>query len=384
MARYFQVFHFRPKPKEPIAERVARILEATGEPGRGCSRLLFLLSDNPFGKVSAVDRIKKAYPAMAEFEYDGPISREMRHYPPFKALSNFCPPWTEHNPRHPPGSVAPATLLEVLRGVPRRFPLLGVSVTVDGVDWAGDGAGLASGPAADDYPPAPGFGRYLYPSVTLSHDTRLDFEAVVERSRAEARVQESVTAKLAAIGRITSELKRVRYEGSELAALDRCREKASRFEERFKARFHEWLVEEAALPAALQPASGAGTERPFSVKQSLRAAFGPLGYRYLASQSGQGGYTLQKRTLLNHKLRVFVDRGTWSRSLSCHFSFTGLEKAHTLELPAHPGQVVHSYPADGQEIVDAVIANWAATVVGLERDFVSELGEIYGADPEWA
>ena len=121
MARFFNVTYFRPRAKEPMAERVGRVLQATGEPGHGCSRLLFLLADDPHLKVSGVSRVLKAYPEMAEFLYDGPIGYEMRHYPPYKALSNFLPPWTEHNPSRPTGEIRAATLLQILTGVPRRI-----------------------------------------------------------------------------------------------------------------------------------------------------------------------------------------------------------------------------------------------------------------------
>ena len=53
-------------------------------------------------------------------------------------------------------------------------------------------------------------------------------------------------------------------------------------------------------------------------------------------------------------------------------------------LPAHAGQLAHSYPVDGQEIVDAAVANWAAMVPALERDLVAALEAIYLRDPDWA
>ena len=384
MARSFVVRYFRPKPKEPIADRLARVLAATGEPGHGCSRLLFLLTDEPNLKVSGVARILKAYPQMSEFLYDGPVGHEMKHYAPYRGLSNFGPPWTEHNPNRPTGVVPSETLMQILGGVPRRFPLLRVDVTVDGVDWTGDQLGLSAEPMLEEYPPSPGFGRYLYPSVTLTKDNHKDYHAVIELPAPGSPLPDTVLKKLAAIGRTTKEVRRVQYAGAELAAFERARSEATQFVEEFKARFDSWLVDAVSLPATLPPAVGAGTDRPFSVKKALLAAFHPLGYRYLANQSGDGGYALEKRTSCNHRLHLFVDRGSWSRALSCSFSFLGLEKSHTVKLPAHPGQLGHSYPADGQAQVDAVVSNWAAAVVGLERDFAEALARIYGPDPEWS
>ena len=139
-----------------------------------------------------------------------------------------------------------------------------------------------------------------------------------------------------------------------------------------------------SLPADLPPKVGGATDKPFSVKPPLVAAFRPLGYEYVAVQSGLGMCTMEKRTPARHRLHLHVDRGTWSRSLSCTFDFSALEAHHSLMLPAHAGQLAHSYPVDGQEIVDAAVANWAAMVPALERDLVAALEAIYLRDPDWA
>jgi hypothetical protein len=308
----------------------------------------------------------------------------MSHYPPFAALANFPPPWTEHNPEEPQGSLSTETLLEILDGMPRSFPFLSAAVTIDGVDWDGTGSGLAAGPAPDEHPPAPGFGRYLFPSITLSDNTRRNFEAVIEVSVDRPRPADSVVEKLIAIGRIASERRRVRYDGVELAEFLERRQRALAFVESFKAGLSDWLAAHVSLPADLPPAIGSASEEPFSVKPALLAAVGPLGYRYVAIQSGEGMSVLEKRTPARHRLQLAVDRGSWSRRLTCTFSFSAIETHHALELPVHVGQTVHGYPVEGQATVDAAVANWAAMLPAIERDFVGALTAIYRADPPWA
>jgi hypothetical protein len=104
----------------------------------------------------------------------------------------------------------------------------------------------------------------------------------------------------------------------------------------------------------------------------------------VAIQSGEGICVLEKRTPAHHRLQLAVDRGSWSRRLTCTFSFSAIEAHHALELPVHIGQTVHGYPVVGQATVDAAAANWAAMLPALERDFVGGLTAIYRADPAWA
>jgi hypothetical protein len=382
--RIFRIFHFKPKPSEAFLLRFQRALEATGEPGQGCRRILFLFSDRRIGKVSAVARVIKAYPEAAAFRYDVPAGKEFKDSPPYAAVGNFGPPWMQQNPNNPTGSIPLDTLSAILAGIPRRFPFGGAAITIDGVDWNDQPESLPVTAAADDYPPAAGLGRYLFPSVILNHDTRIFPQAVVEVSASMPHLSDAAKAKIAVIGHPAFEETRVRYEGAERERWLERRGRANSFVDAFKAEMRSWLRSRVILPTQLPRMERAGTDAPFSLKHVLRASFEPFGYRYMPRPSGQGVSELEKRTPSNHRLYLSIDRGTWSRFLTCAFTFSGIEARHSLDLPVHPDQRMSGYPADGQAVVDAVVANWAAIVRALETEFVPRLVAIYGADPEWA
>jgi hypothetical protein len=387
MTRYFRIVRFR-KKKEPIADLVARVLAATGEPGRGCSRVLFDLVDKPsqLAKVSAVSRAIRAYPQLRPFAYEGPVSPTRRDSPRYLALGNFAPPWDKYNPTATSATVSVATLIEVLRGIPKRFPFWRASITVDGVAWSTDLTGLSAAPAADDRPPVPGYGWYLYPSVTLNDNLATDFEAVVEVTHPERPLPPDVRARIEAIGRPDSELMRVRFEGAELASHLRTRAAASAFAEAFSAGYQRWLRTNVHLPEALPPEADASmpVTGPLSAKKSLTAALRPLGYRYHPGKSGYGGYHFEKRTPLNHHLIAEFDLAPIAKSLTGGFLFSGIEKRHAIKLPAYPEQTTDGYRVTNQRQIDMVVANWAAMVRALEVEFVPALEAIYGPDPAWA
>jgi hypothetical protein len=381
--RLFKIFHYKRKSKERLLQLFQRVLAVTGEPGRGCRGVLFLFSDNAGGKVSAVARVIKAHPEMAAFRYEGPVWPNSKDLPRYAALGNFGPPFMEHNPNQPTGTPPIATLVDILEGIPRRFPFRQAFITIDGVDWDDAGHLLSERAAPDKHPPAAGHGRYLFPCVMLNDDAHVFMQAVVELSPSNPRVSAVAKAKLDRIGAIGAETTRALYDGGEEGArfLEQ-HQRATAFVDRFKADLGSWLRSRVALPADLPPTNASGSDKPFSLKDILTKAFAPLGYQKVPRMSDQSVTVLDKRLPSNHRLELFVDRGTTSRALTCTFAFYGVEKTHSFDLPVHPDQR-GSYPADGQEVVNAVVGNWAAIVRALENDFVPELIRIYGADPDW-
>jgi hypothetical protein len=116
-----------------------------------------------------------------------------------------------------------------------------------------------------------------------------------------------------------------------------------------------------------------------SIKQLLKQGLGPLGYRYKASLSGQGGYTLQKHGPQNYILQFFADAspivGELCSSLSVHTLYAAFNVG--IQLPPYG----RNYPIN--EHLHDLIANVAFVVSLLEETFVREIQALFGPAPKW-
>lgn len=379
MPRFFRLFVYSSPPREPLADTFVRVLATVGRPGDGIARLLFYFEDGPVSSVSGVERIVRAFPPTARFRYEGPGESTV--------LGNFSPPWTGGHPDLPGDSpgLDPAVLEEILRGVPRRFPVWKAGVTFDGVDWPGTGEGLAAGPARGERDPvAPSDWRYLFSSVAIQRwHGHASCHAMVECPDPSARLDPVTTGKLARIGRVQRQDVRAGSTAEELAEHGRRKAEAEAIVQAFKAGLDGWLADRVSLPHPWPAARAGGVwDVRFSLKAPLVRQFRPMAYRSVPEPAGSGAFTLLKPTSRHHVLQLHVDRGTWGRFVSCQFRFVGLEITHAIDLPAAAGHVGQYRPCN-QEDVDRVAANWIAVVQGLERDLVPRLEAIYGDGPPW-
>ena len=145
------------------------------------------------------------------------------------------------------------------------------------------------------------------------------------------------------------------------------------------------MVARVGLPHELPPpkvieAAPAG-QPTGPMKTELRRAFAPLGYDCRAES---GAYTLRRRTRGNLTVEVYLDVGSWSRSLSGYFAVHGMGFTQRLPLPVSPaawggGQ----YPIDGPERWRQIVDNLAVSVAEYDRSFVPAIEAICGPIPDW-
>jgi hypothetical protein len=381
--RLFRTFHY-PVPRRELADRFARVLAAVGRPGQGVWRLLFFFSDSPLNSVSAMDRMVRAFPQAAPFLYQGLVGPPHHRPADARMLSNYPPPWTEHNPHSPEGSLAPEVLEEILRGIPRRFPVFDAGVIFDGVDWAGAGEGLAAGPAGTGREPVtPMDWGYLFPSVSIRKFRDVHATAVIACDDPSAPLDPVTRGKLEQIGRSRQQQVRAGFSPAELAEHLARKAEAERALAAFEAQAGAWLAERVRLPFEFPPERDLLlADVRFSLKDALGPVFGSRGYRHAPHLGDASVFILLKATSGHHVLELCASRGTWSRSISCQFRFAGLETLHTFNLPSGPERRFQYAPGDQEQVV-RVVANWGAVVDALERDLVPRLEAIYGADPPW-
>jgi hypothetical protein len=146
------------------------------------------------------------------------------------------------------------------------------------------------------------------------------------------------------------------------------------------------VVERAAPPHDLPPALEALQTVPIAAttgpkKPVLERAFKPMGY---ACTAGHGTFTLRRRTPGNLSVRIELDVGTWSKSLSGSFTVEGVGFAARVPLPiARRALDRMQYrigdAAHWQQLVD----NLAAIAAELDRTFVPAIEAAAGPSPAW-
>jgi hypothetical protein len=156
----------------------------------------------------------------------------------------------------------------------------------------------------------------------------------------------------------------------------------------YKSRLPE-IVERANLPHDLDDAQtergkihafGAGAATG-PKKPVLVRAFQPMGYD---CRSESGTYTLRRRTPGNLTVEIFLDVGTWSRSLTAFFSVNGFGFGARLGLPVSRHTIGRlQYPIGGGEHWQQIVDNLAALVAELDRTLVPAIEAASGPAPAW-
>jgi hypothetical protein len=366
--------------KEPLSVLLERIHAAFLASGLGEPSILFTLSDPPVpGAFSTIDRLLKKYPDFARFtgERSG-----IPNIPPIRQVSN--------RPDSPGAreSVPFSTLLAVAAGIPRSLPFHGVSI-----HFHSPGFGVQF-PLGNLAPIDPGV------MVTDSwwvngRDRGVSALTSVDADPAGTKLPplpERVAAVLAVCGKIKSTVQVPLAAGDAPTAPPQfarpspeVTQAVSEVIRDYNARLAE-VVERAAPPhdlpptlEALQSISFAATTGP--KKPVLVRAFKPMGYD---CQAERGTFTLRRRTPGNLTVEIYLDVGTWSKSLSARFTVKGVGFSARLRLPVSKralegGQYRIGDAAHWQKLVD----NMAAIVAELDRLFVPAIEAAAGPAPEW-
>ncbi len=143
-------------------------------------------------------------------------------------------------------------------------------------------------------------------------------------------------------------------------------------------------INRAALPHDLPPPSEALTAAALGQttgpkKPVLVRAFKPMGY---SCSGGSGTFTLRRLTGGNLTVEIYLDVGTWSRSIRAFFKVQGLGFKASLPLPVskHAGD---NYPIGNAERWQRIVENLAALVAEFDRSFVPAIEAAAGPSPEW-
>jgi hypothetical protein len=112
----------------PLLETIDDALQTHGVT---YEKLLFHLSDSPYAKTSACDRVVKKFPTLHSclLNYTDSSKDQIR------ALTNFGPDWKFGHSTSPVIDNSLTILKEVAAGIPRPFPFHHATFIFDSVQW---------------------------------------------------------------------------------------------------------------------------------------------------------------------------------------------------------------------------------------------------------
>src|SRR5579884_1944737 len=302
-----------------LVERVATAIAQSGSPDHPIS---FLFSNAMLGRQrSALDYLIKSYPVFEPF-------RSAIAFPTAGAsvITNVVP-----NGEIPEDSGIPfTTMLEVARGIPKRFPFGMATFAWRGVAALDLSASLPIADTAAGGMMGRILGRTGVPAITLlsgwgASKRSLDLTAVVRlhstnAARGKPDLPDATRFLLESLGkRKTDDVYALPEPGE---AAEQTKEAMRGVDDAFRRARAELLARIAELPLepletranAEQPGENAG-----SVREPLADALAPLGYAPLRGAGAPGLLVFAKRTAHNDELRVSVDRGTWSHHFAGRF-----------------------------------------------------------------
>jgi len=373
------VTEFSASRKDPLAAVLERIHGAFLASGLGEPTIQFTFADAPVpGFASSVDRVIRRHPEFERFVSSaaampgGPALRMLSNGVTSPAASEAVPFWT---------------LLKIAAGVPRSFPFHTVAVHFQSRAF---GTAAVSHPLFSRPP-----GIVVTDSWWVNGRMRGITGVTCVSADAAAATLPSPPAAVATVFAACGKAKKtVQVPLSAAAPASHPTPAAAPPETLraigeivvdYKARMAE-IVERARLPHDLPPAREAmravGAGDPTGPKKPvLVRAFQPLGYD-CASDSGT--YTLRRRTAGNLTVEIYLDVGTWSRSVSAFFRVNGFGFGARLALPVSRQAIgAGQYSIGNAENWQKIVDNLAALVAELDRTYVPAIEAAAGPTPDW-
>jgi hypothetical protein len=349
-------------------------------------------SDSRLKFVSAVDRLTKKYPLLKK--YEGVEVHTDTNRAPSKYLSTLGEGWNV--PAHTQtGEITPELLEAIADGIPRSYPAHHSTFVFDQIDWNGKGETDAPAPHHEASPRFPS--HYHYPSVILQSDwwisgrtinlwATVDLAVPDEGSKSLSEISQKAQQCIEKLGKVQKEeLIIVPSREKELELIPKM-EKAKEITRDYDRLGAYWQGSNPLpdFPYSLpDPYNQVDTEESVSPKKVIQDLLKPRGYRYRSNFSGLGTYHLVKRLPSHNRVVLEFDFAPMARALSCTMYVQGMYWKHGLDVKYSNGITPCQYSIKSAESLDMAVANMAAAIDFLEREYVPKLEDIYGDSPEW-
>lgn len=365
MQRFYRVVYRLDKSDDAgsLVERIAQAVSASGSVNH---RISFAFTDAVLrGHKSALDYLVKCYTIFERYR------TAMQGFPMRGAAMISDGQALQQDPNDE--GVPVHTMVEVARGIPRRFAF-GMAAFA----WRGVPAlDFTPDLAAPDNSVAGIYGRLAgragAPGITLvsswgAPKRSLDLTAVVRMgdempSGKKPALPDVTRALLETIGRRKTDDVFTLPNPGEAAE---TKEALTAVDETFRRARAQLLQRVAQLP--LEPLETAPSEdNPGSVKEPLAQALSPLGYAPARGAGSPGLIVFSKQTPEGHELRVSVDRGTWSHHFLARFEIRTEPYVRSMSVPLGPDDVPpRSYPQINQQQIHRLCSNLATVVREIE------------------
>jgi hypothetical protein len=394
---YKQILYRVVKKKDTPQVMIERISQAFLAAGYEPTDIKFFVNE-PMNGVSGIDRLLKRNPALVPFRHlaETSLGNEQR-------LTNLSARWMCANPDGCTDSLNMEDTLEIVRGIPRRYPLNQATFVFDRLPMLSrnpEAAKSAPVPfvAKGDVrftrlfaPSIPGRSNYPSPCIRLQSDWwisgRSNFlDAIVELGELAERVpqlelNEDERRFLEAIGEIYHE--RVFAVPSNEEESEAIFRNMLAGEQIVQSCYEFGNLVSIVFPYKLEPlVIGDYPTEPLSVKKAITQFFNKRGFSYNTKFSGNGIYTITRVSKNNHLVKLIFDRGRFSADVSCVGSIEGPLWKHEFELPAAP-DYMKPYRVTRQIDIDHQIGNIAAAYDAVEKRIIEAIDVLYGVGPTW-
>jgi hypothetical protein len=414
--RLFKYYQYKISHKENIEllfQRIENMLDAYYHPD---IRNWFYFSDFtkfPFSPPprSAIKKLFKKYDELSTFIYE-----EVREqfYPTHgnslevtQALSNMPEGYLSNfNPNNKHDNVKFSVLSDIAKNIPKTYPFNEAVFSYEHIDWFQTNEPLKRakliGKSFDLFPWRKTF---ISNSITFTNQWDINhrwfyLNAIVEIptiNKDSSQVQSHITnirGILQELGEINQVETLVIPTDEEFERLQNCKESAINIIERYSSNdkgkitiLEKRLNEKKLFIFNLSHSKNLTETKKIQKKSIIVKTFEPLGYDFNSNLSNPNRYILVKNTELNNQIRLDFYTGETNTSLGLTMKVVGPLWDYNVDLPYRYDSSIDLtrslFPINDKDTLSKILANFSSVVGFMERTFVKELEELFGAAPEW-
>lgn len=396
--RLYKLIQYRLAKKDTPLKVIERIRYAFSTCGIEAHDIKFYATDMQRGSISGIDRLLKDNPLLSSYHYKIKTSIGLE-----QRLSNLPAQWTGANPDGFINSITMDDAVEMLSGIPRRYPINDLTFIFDKLPILR----RSSEAFKDDpipfvtkgevhytrlfAPSTTSYSDYPSPCIRLQSDWgisgRINFlDAIIEIGEVcddapKLELTASENSILSSIGDIYHE--RVFAVPSNAEEAKAVYDNIIIGEQIVQSCYDQGNLIHVKYPYSLRAINiGDNVTEPLSIKKAITSHFKKRGFSYNSKYSNGGLYTITKLTKNYNMVKITFIRGKFSADVSCEGSIEGPLWMHKFDLPETPYRTI-PYQITQQKDVDHLIENIAAAYDTIEKTIGEAIDDLYGVGPSW-
>jgi hypothetical protein len=413
--RLFKYYQFKISHKENIELLFQRIGNILNSYHHSDSRNWFYFSDftqflDSPGTKSAINKVLKNYEELSPFLYEE-VYEQLDHLKGYvsytnQALSNQIEGYSHtFNPNNKHHNVSFAILSEIAKKIPRTYSFNEATFSFEHINWFHSNEPLKRTKLIGKFDLFPWKKTYISNSITFTNQWDINhrwfhLNAIVEipaNNKNSSQVQSYITdikEILEELGDIDKVETLVIPTEEEMERLQSYNESAMEIIENYKSYDEEKttllekrLDEEKHFIFNLPHTKVLAETKKIQKKSIIIKTFEPFGYEFSSNLSNTNRYILVKNTELNNQIRLDFYTGETNTSLSLTMKVVGPLWDYEVDLPYKYDTRINLtrslFPIDNKDTLIKILANFSSVVGFMEKTFVKELEELFGAAPEW-